>query len=297
MRIALATDAELPEGIPDEIAVRDALRERGCAAVDTPVWTDTSVDWSSYDLVVIRSTWDYTARLAEFRGWVDAVATTTTLRNAQHVVEWNTHKSYLRDLAERGVATVPTAWMRPGSGGSLTALLDQRGWTDAVAKAAVDGGARRARRVTRGDPAGQTHVDALLDDGHVVMVQPYVASVDGYGERALIYIDGELSHVVRKRAVLGSERLAEDEWPPPDAVAVVDDERHTADRVLAATREILGDVDLLYARVDLVRSPDGTVWLGELEVTEPYLFFAAAPREATERFADAMVRRARQLTS
>ena len=70
-RVAIATCAELPELADDEPMLLDALRVRGVDA-EPAVWDDDRVDWDAYDLVVIRTTWDYAARREEFVNWARA---------------------------------------------------------------------------------------------------------------------------------------------------------------------------------------------------------------------------------
>ncbi|MCA1823771.1 MAG: hypothetical protein LC640_05805 [Frankia sp.] len=290
MRVALATYAELADGVPDEAPLRATLERLGCV-VETPSWSAEDISWSTYDVVVLRSTWDYTTRRAGFVSWARHVESETTLCNSAAVVEWNTHKSYLRDLETRGVPIVPTAWVDVGTDCDLRSLGAERGWRDIVIKPAVDAAARGAMRTQATSAAGQRHLDDLLTRGEA-MVQPYVTAVDGYGERALVMLDGTLTHAVRKRAHLGPEPLGPEDWPPPDVVAIAPAEGVLAARAVAAARDAMGDVDLLYARVDLVPGADGEVWLGELELTEPYLFLAAAPAGAVETFASAILERA-----
>ena len=109
------------------------------------------------------------------------------------------------------------------------------------------------------------------------MVQPYMRSVEEYGERSLIWIAGELTHAVRKSPRLGD--AAED---VSEALTIAEDER-------ALAEEIMGDIpeQLLYARIDLIRDDVGSPLLAELELVEPSLFLAQAPH-ALERFVAAI---------
>ena len=77
------------------------------------------MDWASYDLVVIRSTWDYSWRADEFTAWAQKVAAVTRLANPAAVVRWNTDKRYLGELAAAGVPTVPTRYFAPGEPAEL----------------------------------------------------------------------------------------------------------------------------------------------------------------------------------
>jgi glutathione synthase/RimK-type ligase-like ATP-grasp enzyme len=246
------------------------------------VWTDPSVDWAAAGSVVVRAVFDYVRAREEFCAWAERVASVTRLHNPADVLRWNSHKSYLRDLEAGGIPIVPTAWLDAGSSVDLAALLAERGWPDAVVKAAVDNGARGALRVSGDDPgAGQAHVEELLQ-ARDVMVQPYVTATEDVGEHALVHIDGVFSHAVRKDQMLAGRpfdlnRIPRIE-PDPRELAL-------AERVLARF-----DDSLLYARVDTICAGDD-VMLMELEVLEPVLFFSKAPGSA-DRMAAAINRRA-----
>lgn len=274
-RVALATAAgkwELDEDGPLLLA---ALAAEGLAA-DVCVWDDEQVDWSSYDLVVIRTTWDYHDRLEEFLAWTRSVP---RLANPAPVVAWNTDKAYLARLGEAGVPVVPTTY--------LTAL---DGWVPPdhafVVKPTVSAGARDTAAYAGGDPAAIPHVSALLERGKVVMVQPYLHAVDSEGETAVLVFDGAVSHAARKSAVLEvgggvPERVGRWRVGPSEAGAA---EVALARQVVEVVRS--WGHDLLYARVDMLPGPV----LIELEVTEPSLFLSHAPGSEA-RFARA-VRRA-----
>src|SRR5690606_21134128 len=71
-RVALATCAVLPRLDPDDAPLVGALAARGIEASPV-VWDDASVDWSGFDTVIVRSTWDCTARRDEFVAWAQRV--------------------------------------------------------------------------------------------------------------------------------------------------------------------------------------------------------------------------------
>jgi glutathione synthase/RimK-type ligase-like ATP-grasp enzyme len=276
MRIALATDAEFADLFFDDEPLRAGLLSRG-AAVDAAVWDDPGRDWAAYDLVVIRSTWDYVERRDEFVRWAYAVP---RLANSARLVEWNTDKTYLRGLGEAGVPVVPTAWVDTPA--SLPDLLAERGWERAVVKPAVSAGARDTLLCSPDDPEAQALLDRLASNG-TAMVQPYLPSVEEYGERSLLFMDGALTHAVRRNPALTTEGFTRYDAARVDPA---DDELAVARAVFAQLPETP-----LYARVDVARDASGTPLLMELEVTEPQLFLRFAP-EAAEALAAAVVARA-----
>lgn len=278
-RAARALDEDLPP-LCAELAARGIAHE----VVD---WDDAAVDWRRYRLALLRSTWDYIDRYAEFSAWIGRVATLTRLLNAPEVVRWNTHKGYLLELAARGVPIVPTTLLRPGDAIGLPALAEL------VVKPAIGAGSRAARRF-RDDPAGaRAHAAALLDEGRDVLVQPYLARVDEAGETALLYFGGRYSHAIRKGPLLPPNAGATNHLFAPEQIVAREpgaDERALAEEVLAA---VPFPGSLAYARVDLLRAADGSPVLLELELTEPSLFFAHAPGSVA-RFVDVLQARARE---
>lgn len=288
-RIALATSAELPELDDDERLLLTALRERGIDA-SPQVWTDESIDWSSFDLVVIRSTWDYTENRDAFLAWTASVEQVSRLLNPADLIAWNSDKRYLRELEAAGIPIVPTQFVEPGDADWLIPA----DCADYVVKPAISAGSRdTARYAADGDRSvADAHVRGLLDAGRVVMIQPYLDAVDTVGETALIHMAGEFSHSICKGAML-PERASQGELSHGyvaeriSARTPSDAERAMALRVLECVPG--GAQRLLYARVDLIPDAQGDPTLIELEVTEPSLFFgmnAQAPARMAQAILD-----------
>lgn len=272
----------LDEDLPPLLAALGAVGLEAAVAD----WDDPEVDWTGFRLALLRSTWDYAERCAEFLAWTERTAKLTTLLNPPPVIRWNTDKHYLRDLARAGVPTVPTRFVEPGehAARALQAFLGE-GIAEWVVKPAVGAGSRDAARYAAGeDRAASDHIRRLLDTGRSVLLQPYLDQVDHRGETALMYFAGRFSHAIRKGPLLQqggapTEALFAAEQITPRVPGA--DELLVAERALAA----LPFAAPLYARVDLIPSADGTPCLLELELTEPSLFFAYAPA-AAERFAE-----------
>jgi glutathione synthase/RimK-type ligase-like ATP-grasp enzyme len=256
------------------------------AAVRVVEWDDGEIDWSQFDLALLRSTWDYSMRLPEFLEWTELVSKSTQLVNPTPVVRWNTDKHYLGELRQAHVRTVPSAFVEPGDSASRTMneFLLQHAASEFVVKPAISSGARDAQRYGRRElDAAILHIQRLLDAERSVVVQPYLDRVDADGETALIYFGGRFSHAIRKGALLrrgaGPTRAL---FAAEHISARVPklDELRTAERALGA----IPFATPLYARIDLIRDADAAPCVLELELTEPSLFFAHAPG-SVERFA------------
>ncbi|MFI5792298.1 RimK family alpha-L-glutamate ligase [Streptomyces sp. NPDC051677] len=275
-RIALVTYDPRPEPSRDrDLPVVRAALERAGAEADGVFWDDPDVDWASYDLVVIRSTWDYSWRADEFTAWAQKVADVTRLANPAAVVRWNADKRYLGELAAAGVPTVPTRYLAPDDPADLPADHEY------VVKPTSGAGARYAARYTPDQhETALRQLARMHDEGLTAMVQPYVRGIDDGGERALQFFGGRLLHASRKRAVLApgtaydAQKVAHpglEPWTPTPAEIAV------AERALAAVPDA---PELLYARVDLVDGDDGQPCVMELELVEPNLFLFLHPESA-----------------
>lgn len=301
-RLALATCAELPDLDPDDQLLRDELVGRGIP-VDVAVWDDPTIDWASYQHVVVRSTWDYTDRQAQFVDWTRRVEQTSELLNPADVIAWNTDKTYLADLEERGLPIVPTIWLDPATNMTSRAINSRLpAFGEFVIKPTISAGSRDTGRydasATQQRMLAITHAKNLMAVGRHVMLQRYLRGVDTVGETGLVLLDGVFSHAVRKSALLsGPFRPADldgalyrgEVIAPREPSA---EERAVGDRVVEALADIFPGArqPFLYTRVDVIPDEDGKPVILEVELTEPSLFFQHGPGSA-ERAADAIAAR------
>jgi glutathione synthase/RimK-type ligase-like ATP-grasp enzyme len=283
VHIALVTYHGVPRLSADDQLLLAPLAARGISAV-AAAWDDPGIAWDSFDALVLRSTWNYHTSLGEFTAWIDRIESLgVPVWNPPAVLRWNATKTYLRELAARGVDIVPTRWVTPEAHAGLADLLADVGWPDAVVKPAVSASAYETWRV---DAAGLTRDDeerfrriAARPGG--ALVQRFVPELARDGEWSLMFLAGQYSHAVLKRPRAGDFRVQREhggtavaQMPPTYLVAA-------AQRVVAAAPG-----PLLYARVDGC-AVDGRFVLVELELLEPSLFLAA-DGGAPERFAAAI---------
>ncbi|MFE0024906.1 RimK family alpha-L-glutamate ligase [Amycolatopsis sp. NPDC059021] len=292
MRVALTTSRRA-EGKDTELgSLSSALARHGLTCA-SPVWDDSRVDWSAFDVVVVRSTWDYPDRPREFLDWARRVHGETLLLNQLDAIEWNLDKRYLRCLADAGVPVVPTVWTSPGE------RWEPLAGNEYVVKPAVSNAARNTARYRPGrdDRRAAAHVGRLHQAGRVVMTQPYQNAVDHNGELSLIYLDGRYSHAVRKSALLKSGDSLRDDLFFQAHIEVdepSDAEFECARRAIDAVIELHGVQ--LYARIDLIIGLTGEPVVLECELVEPFLFIDLIPRGA-EMMADAIVGQVDRLAS
>jgi glutathione synthase/RimK-type ligase-like ATP-grasp enzyme len=271
-RLAIATYAACPALHEDDRLLLPALAAEGIAAQPC-VWSAADVDWSAFDAVLLRSTWDYFERYTDFCRWLDALPVPTI--NPKPLARWNSDKRYLADLEARGVATVPTRYCH---GGALAAEFSGQDRRELVVKPRVSGGAWHTVRGVVGDPAFAAAIAGLPRDFEF-MVQPFLPEIASAGEWSLLYFGGAFSHAVLKRPATGDYRVqlqfggsAVASDPP---IELLDAAQRAVD---AAAATCFGPID--YARVDGV-VVDGRFVLMELELIEPYLHLGAhAPAAA-----------------
>ena len=283
-RAARGTDYDMPPLLA-------ALRNTGAYASEVD-WDDATVDWSRFDLALLRSTWDYFERLPAFLDWAARVSKQTRLLNPLDVIRWNTDKHYLAHLEHAGVPVVPSRFVEPGDDPDVAV----RAWlaacpqaADVVVKPAVGAGSRDAQRHERNRAdAIVAHARRLLDADRSVLMQPYLDRVDEHGETALLYFDGAFSHAICKGPLLrrnaeSTTGLYAEETITPRVPSA--DEQSVAQRALDA---IPFERPLLYARVDLIHDNGESPRVLELELVEPSVFVAHADGVA-ERFARAIL--------
>jgi glutathione synthase/RimK-type ligase-like ATP-grasp enzyme len=280
-RVALATYAALPALNDDDQLLLAALVHAGASAAPA-VWDDPAVDWSRFDVVVVRSCWDYHLRHDAFLAWLSRVdASGARLVNPVALLRWNADKRYLRALERDGIALVPTAWVERVAHGTsapmLAALLAQRGWSEAVVKPAISASAHDTWRTSRvGAARDERRFSELLATSRAgVLVQPFVPEVALSGELSLVFLGGAFSHATLKRPAAGDFRV---QWEHGGSADPVDPPRalvRDAESVLAAAARQSGVAshEVAYARVDGVERA-GRLVLMELECLEPHLFLS-----------------------
>jgi glutathione synthase/RimK-type ligase-like ATP-grasp enzyme len=281
--VAAPDDWYLANILQDDRLLQAALAKLGLSSVRVD-WAATDVEWSRFRCAVFRTTWDYFDRIGQFTTWLERVRTLTRLCNDSSIITWNLDKHYLADLARRGIPVVPSRFVERGSATTLAELLEETGWSDAVVKPCVSGGARHTYRVNRSDTdALEPIVRQLLCDESLIL-QPLMGDVVSNGEYTLMIIDGRYTHAVRKAPRPGDFRVQDDHGGTvhefqPDAAMIA-----LAERVIAAAPS-----PPAYGRVDLVRDANGAWAVMELELIEPELWLRRCPA-AADRLARAIAK-------
>lgn len=261
--------------------LEEPLARLGWEVTEVP-WRDAGADWNRFELVVIRTPWDYQDDPGLFLEVLERIdASSARLENALELVRWNIDKRYLRDLAERGLPVVPTRWGGPDDTPGREALdgcFEAFGSREIVLKPAVSANADDTFRLDRGRADAQAPELEELFRGRAWMVQPFMEGVVEEGEFSLIYFGDTYSHTLLKTPEANDFRVQEEHGGRLRSVEPEPALRSVADAVVASLQPAP-----LYSRVDLVRSDRGFE-LMELELIEPSLYFNMDP-DSPERFA------------
>jgi len=234
---------------------------------------------AGFDLCLIRATWNYPWAVDAFRAWLDRVDAQIILCNQADAVRWNLDKKYLLELESKGVPIIPTVRLEHGASACIADIAGEHEWGRVVIKPSISAGSWETKCF---GPDRFDEADAFLAQSlsaRDTLVQRYMPEVENGGERALIWIDGTLTHAIEKHPRFGDDdERVELGTPPTDA------ERAFAERVISSA-----GFDVLYARVDIIARNGGELLLSELELIEPSLFFPYCDA-AIERFVSAVGR-------
>jgi glutathione synthase/RimK-type ligase-like ATP-grasp enzyme len=282
-RLALITWSGLPHGAESE---RLMLPHLAAANVQTEIvdWRSTDCDFSKFDLIVLRSCWDYHLRPLEFIDWLHRAAQATPVLNAVDTVLWNHNKFYLREVEALGIEIAPTIFVTHA--GDLGAELKTiQNWEKIVVKPAISASAHNTSLMD-GAAFSAEHVFIRRMNGQPFLVQQFIPEIQEQGEISFVYIDGRFSHAALKKPAVGDFRVQQEHGgsselfhPDPNLLA-------QANQIAAAVPQVR---ESLYCRIDAV-ARDGKLVLMELELIEPELCLGLAERTA-ERFVEAIVGR------
>ena len=282
LKIAIATCAKLPHPADDDELLANYLRQAGFE-VSYLVWNNDKIDWANYAIVLIRSTWDYHQHIEVWERWLQMLKDKQVkVLNPVETIRWNMHKSYLKELKQKGVRIVPTVFVEKGSITNLKAILEVQGWKKGVVKPAISLDAFHTWKTDlQCAESQQTTFEALITERDM-MVQPFMPEIGTKGEYSFMFFGGVFSHVVLKANPTGDFRIQENyggvnQLQEVDASLIVQ-----AHSILQAA-----NMPYTYARVDVIER-ENKLFLMELELIEPSLFLDLK-EGAAKLLGDAMI--------
>jgi len=285
-RIAFVTCEAQPDITTDDATISAALGPD--VLLESLVWGGHESTWTGFDLLVLRSCWDYHLRCDEFLGWLDDVESSgTRVLNAPSLVSWNARKTYLRELARRGCEVVPTEWLDADTlhargPEAVRKRLGANGWRRAVLKPMVS--ASGLHTWTTGPEVIDDQSEQLAQAAHHgdLMLQPFLPEIEAHGEWSIVFFRGEFSHSVLKKAKPGDFRVQSNFGGSSVCMDAPSGVVSDAKRIL----DVLPSQPV-YARIDGIER-DGGLVLIEAELIEPQLFLSLS-ENAPGRFARALL--------
>ncbi|MFY4815117.1 ATP-grasp domain-containing protein [Haloarcula sp. AONF1] len=271
----------------DGQALQTELGNRGFSA-ESVLWTDSTVEWDSFDVVLVRSCWEYHSQLDAFQNWLDRIENVdVVLLNSADTIRWNHHKFYLRDLEQRGVSILPTTWVERSTEIDLRTVLEYDDWREVVVKPAVGTSSSGVWRTSHDEARKHQQRFEDIISSNDVLIQQFAPEIED-GERSLVFFEGSFSHATRQLPAADDFRAhpnyggSSEPYEPPREIV------EQAAAVLEAAGKELGTspIDFTYARVDGIERGDEFL-LMELELIEPYLNLDAG-EDAVAVFTDAI---------
>lgn len=248
----------------------------------TPVsWQQTNPDWNSYEVVVIRSPWDYQDDPQRFiQVLADIDSSSARLENPLDLVKWNIDKGYLRDLQNKEIGIVPSIFSNLFTPSLCRTFFDKLGSDEIVIKPTISANADDTFRLTSDSPLIEK-LETVFDNRDF-LVQPFMKQIVEEGEYSLFYFGGEYSHAILKTPRQDDFRVQEEHG---GTLKLIEPEK----QLLKLGQKTFSSLSPspLYGRVDFVRADD-TFLLMELELIEPSLYFNMDPN-SPDRFAEAFV--------
>jgi glutathione synthase/RimK-type ligase-like ATP-grasp enzyme len=254
----------------EDILLTRYLQEQG-HHVESCIWSNPAVNWHSYDLVLLKSPWDYFDRVQEFYAWLDRIEQEgIRMLNPVAIVRWNADKQYLLDLERQGVRIAPTHWLPRGTNFEADTIFEALRTDRLVVKPAVSGGAKNTFDMNLTEAQRRApELNALLQTENF-LAQPFLPQIQSQGEWSLIYLGGQYSHCVLKTPKSGDFRVQHYLGGGIESREAPAHLRHIADDIVQRFA-----ADCLYARVDGVEV-NGEFLLMELELIEPFLYLDTA---------------------
>ena len=279
MKIAFLACAETLPGSPTRrpdafehdlqlAALRDGLA--GWAQVTEIDWQAPLEQFTRFDLAILGTPWDYTEHKDAFVARLEALeAAGVKVCNSSEVVRWNADKLYLRELEQRGAASIPTLWPEAPDENTVAAAFAHFDCERVVVKRRVGAGAIGQESFTRGDP----RLTGWRMD-QPALIQPFLPAIQAEGELSFIFVSGRFSHALIKRARSGDYRIQSLYGGTEVPLDPSPSDRTTAESIMAM---LPFTAPPLYARIDMVRLPDGELAVIEAELIEPYLYPLQGP--------------------
>lgn len=278
--IALATCTDEATLFYDEAPLVAELEKQGFSVFPV-VWNSPEINWESYDIVLLRNTWDYHRQISAFRAWLDYLdAKEIRVLNPTPLLRWNIEKSYLQELANSGINILPTIFAK-GQDIQLEKSFRENDWSEVIVKPIISGSGDNSWTITPDTAIESQQRFDWLNREIGMMIQPVEKQIQTEGEYSLVFYAGKYSHAVLKKPGEDSIFVHEERGGSIQLIEAPESFISQASTALHTAQDITGIMPV-YARVDGIRDGDKFI-LMELECVEPEMYFTRSPH-AAERF-------------
>lgn len=267
--------------VDEDVMIEKILSDLGIG-FSFEIWSDPSVNWKEYSLLLVKSPWDYFDRYEEFKTWCKKIKDYgIPSLNAMDTILWNSDKWYLREIQEKGFPIVPTQYLNKKAPLHLESYFKKFNTDTIVIKPTVSGGAKNTLKLDLQN--WQEHRDSIQTwlEEEDFMVQPFVEEIANTGEYSYLFFNGKFSHAVLKSPKKGEFRVQHFFGGEIHPITPLQEELNYMQQIVDTFAS-----DTLYARVDGVWT-EGVFYLMELELIEPYLFLFIS-KEARENYKKAI---------
>jgi len=282
MNLGILTCARLPELLESDQKLIPLFHKHSITA-KAVIWDDESIDWTTFDYLLFRNTWDYYQKEAAFNDWLQKIESLgiKTL-NPIATIQKNKHKFYLKELENKGVLILPTIFLEKNSNKNLDAILPKN-WQKIVIKPAFSAGSYLTKLVDRSEIASiqnefQEHL--ITKD---FLLQEFSPEIKHLGETSFIFFNRIFSHAINKKPTEGDFRVQIQYGGKYTLLEPSIELINQAKQVLEQIPE-----KLLYARIDGIVK-ENQLHLMEIELIEPDLYFDIAIG-SRERFVEAFLK-------
>ena len=280
MKIGILTCINLPNLLPSEEFLIPALTKKNHSATAV-IWDDVSVQWSDFDLLIFRNTWDYYEKQAAFDIWLNKIdALGIKCLNSIKTIQKNKHKFYLKELQNHGTSIIPTVFIDKTTTLDLQKIIPKH-WQKAVIKPAYSGGSYQTMLFDIVDIDVVNKKYQSIAAEKELLLQDFIPEIETVGETSFIFFNKKFSHCVNKMPIKGDFRV-QNQFGGSYTIV------HPSQELIDKAQKIVNtfDEDLLYARIDCI-VVDNNLLLMEVECLEPDLYFELFPA-AKDKFIEAI---------
>lgn len=279
-KCALLSMDNLDDFVCYDLLLFDPLEKLGWSVQEVS-WRNKHMDWDQFDVVIIRSTWDYQDDPALFLEVLEDIEKSSAqLENSLESVKWNIDKTYLQELENKGIEIVPTLWRNQFHKKEFHSFFEEFDTDEIIIKPTVSANADNTFRISIAEKSQYLNQLTKVFTERSFLVQPFMDGIIQEGEFSLFFFGETYSHTVLKTPKPSDFRVQEEHGGRLKLV------KNPEKGLLNSARKLLDKIDPLplYSRMDYVRTNNNSFALMEIELIEPSLYFNMDP-SSPKRFA------------